>query len=104
MGGWMGLRTVLDAVVKRKIPSPRGESNRRTPIVQPLDQCYTDGAITTLTTTTTKTTIIMIITIIIIIIIQFINMMLRSTKVHLKQYIGAFKIKSKGKEVVPVLN
>jgi hypothetical protein len=29
-GGWMGPRAVLDAVVKRKIPSPR------TPIVQPV--------------------------------------------------------------------
>jgi hypothetical protein len=28
-------RAVLDAVVKRKIPSPRRESNPRTPIVQP---------------------------------------------------------------------
>jgi hypothetical protein len=28
------LRAVLDAVVKRKIPSPRWESNSRTPIVQ----------------------------------------------------------------------
>jgi hypothetical protein len=32
----MGPRTVLDAVVKRKIPSPRRESNPRTPIVQVL--------------------------------------------------------------------
>jgi hypothetical protein len=30
----VGPRAVLDAVVKRKIPSPRRESNRRTPIVQ----------------------------------------------------------------------
>jgi hypothetical protein len=28
-------RDVLDAVVKRKIPSPRRKSNPRTPIVQP---------------------------------------------------------------------
>jgi hypothetical protein len=36
-------RAVLDiAVVKRKIPSPRRESNPRTPIVQPLTQRYTD--------------------------------------------------------------
>jgi hypothetical protein len=34
IGGWVGPRTVLDAVVKRKIPSPRRESNPRTPIVQ----------------------------------------------------------------------
>jgi hypothetical protein len=32
----VGLRAVLDAVVKRKIPSPRRESNPRTPIVQPI--------------------------------------------------------------------
>jgi hypothetical protein len=29
-------RAVLDAVVKRKIPSPRRELNSRTPIVQPV--------------------------------------------------------------------
>jgi hypothetical protein len=29
--------------VKRKIPSPRLESNPRTPIVQPVAQLYTDG-------------------------------------------------------------
>jgi hypothetical protein len=45
IGGWVGLRNVLDAVVKRKIPSPRRESNPRTPIVQPLAQRYTDRAI-----------------------------------------------------------
>jgi hypothetical protein len=44
-GGWVGPRAVLDAVVRRKIPSPRWESNPRTPIVQPLAQCYTDCAI-----------------------------------------------------------
>jgi hypothetical protein len=27
IGGWVGLRAVLDAVVKRKIPRPRRESN-----------------------------------------------------------------------------
>jgi hypothetical protein len=37
----MGPRTVLEAVVKRKIPSSRRESNRRTPIVQPVAQRYT---------------------------------------------------------------
>jgi hypothetical protein len=42
IGGSVGPRAVLDAVVKRKIPSPRRESNPRTPIVQPLAQCYTD--------------------------------------------------------------
>jgi hypothetical protein len=35
IGGWVGPRTVLDAVVKRKILSSRRESNPRTPIVQP---------------------------------------------------------------------
>jgi hypothetical protein len=38
----VGLRAVLDAVVKRKIPSPRQESNPRTPIVEPVAQVYTD--------------------------------------------------------------
>jgi hypothetical protein len=42
MGGWMGPRAVLDAVVKRKIPSPRQESNPKTPIVQTVAQRYTD--------------------------------------------------------------
>jgi len=32
----VGYRAVTDAVVKRKIPSPRRESNLRTPIVQPV--------------------------------------------------------------------
>jgi hypothetical protein len=32
----VGPRAVLDAVVKRKIPRPRRESNPRTPIVQPM--------------------------------------------------------------------
>jgi hypothetical protein len=36
IGGWVGLTAVLDAVVKRKIPIPRRESNPRTPIVQPI--------------------------------------------------------------------
>jgi len=31
----VSLRAVLDTVVKRKIPSPRRESNTRTPIFQP---------------------------------------------------------------------
>jgi hypothetical protein len=34
MGGWVCARAVLDAVVKRKIPSPCRESNPRIPIVQ----------------------------------------------------------------------
>jgi hypothetical protein len=38
IGGWVGSRTVLDAVVMRKFPSPRRESNPRTPIVQPVAQ------------------------------------------------------------------
>jgi hypothetical protein len=42
IGGWVGSRAVLDAVVKRKIPSPRLESNLRTPIVKPVAQRYTD--------------------------------------------------------------
>jgi hypothetical protein len=36
----VGPRAILDAVVKRKIPSPRRESNPRTPIVQPVAQRY----------------------------------------------------------------
>jgi len=31
----------MDAVVKRKIPSPRRQSNLRTPIVQPVHDCCT---------------------------------------------------------------
>jgi hypothetical protein len=34
IGGWVGPRDVLDAVVKRKIPSSRLKSNLRTPIIQ----------------------------------------------------------------------
>jgi hypothetical protein len=34
----VGPRAVLDAVVERKISSPRRESNPRTPIVQPVAQ------------------------------------------------------------------
>jgi hypothetical protein len=45
IGGWVGPRAVLDAVVKRKIPSPHRESNPRIPIVQPVPQHYTDWAI-----------------------------------------------------------
>jgi hypothetical protein len=44
IGGWVGPRAVLDAVVKRKIHSPRRESNPSTPIVQPVAQRYTDFA------------------------------------------------------------
>jgi hypothetical protein len=32
----------MDAVMKRKISSPRRESNPKTPIVQPVAQRYTD--------------------------------------------------------------
>jgi hypothetical protein len=42
IGSWVGPRAVLDAVVKRKIPSPGRESNPRTPIVLPVAQLYTD--------------------------------------------------------------
>jgi hypothetical protein len=34
IGGWVGPRAGLDAVEKRKIPSPLQESNPQTPIVQ----------------------------------------------------------------------
>jgi hypothetical protein len=55
-------RAVLDAVVKRKIPSPRRESNPRTPIVQPVPnaistELYRLLIIIIITTTTTITTI-----------------------------------------------
>jgi hypothetical protein len=42
IGGWVGPRAVLDAVVKRKISSPLRKSNPRTPIVQPIALRYTD--------------------------------------------------------------
>jgi hypothetical protein len=42
IGGWVCLIAVLDTVMERKIPSPRRESNPRTPIVQPVTQRYTD--------------------------------------------------------------
>jgi hypothetical protein len=48
IGSWVGPRTVLDAIVKRRILSPRRGSNPRTPIVQPVAQRYTDWAITAL--------------------------------------------------------
>jgi hypothetical protein len=41
IGSWVGHGTGLDAVVKRKIPSPSRESNPRTPIIQLVAQCYT---------------------------------------------------------------
>jgi hypothetical protein len=48
IGGWMGPRAVLDAMVNRKIPNPRREWNPRTPIVQAVTQRYTDWAIAAL--------------------------------------------------------
>jgi hypothetical protein len=42
IGGWVGPRAVLNAVAKRKFPSPRRESNPRTPVVRPVAQRYTD--------------------------------------------------------------
>jgi hypothetical protein len=48
IGGWVGPRAILDAVMKRKIPSPRQESKPRTPIIQFVAQRYTDWAITAL--------------------------------------------------------
>jgi hypothetical protein len=42
IGGWVGPRAVLDMVVKRKIPSPHWEWNRRTLIVQPVAQRCTE--------------------------------------------------------------
>jgi len=38
VGGWVGPRAILDAVAKRKTPSPCQESNPRTLIVQPVAQ------------------------------------------------------------------
>jgi hypothetical protein len=38
----MGPRAVLDAVVKRKVPSLRWESNPRTLIAHSIAQLYTD--------------------------------------------------------------
>jgi hypothetical protein len=46
IGGWVGPRDVLDTVVRRKIPSPRPQSNPRTSIVQSVAQRYTDWALT----------------------------------------------------------
>jgi hypothetical protein len=49
IGGWVGPKAVLDAVVKRIISSPRRESNPRTPIVQSVARRYTHWATTALT-------------------------------------------------------
>jgi hypothetical protein len=40
IGGWVSPRAVLDAVVKRKIPSPCRESNPRIWLVQAVAQRY----------------------------------------------------------------
>jgi hypothetical protein len=53
IGGWVGPRAVLNAVVKRKIPSPRRESNSRTPIVHLVAQRYTDWTIAALASVST---------------------------------------------------
>jgi hypothetical protein len=37
----VGLRAILDVMVKRKIPSSFQESNPGTPIIQPIAQHYT---------------------------------------------------------------
>jgi hypothetical protein len=50
----VGPRAVLDTEVKRKIPSPRRESNLRTQIVQPVAQRCTDLAITALPQSSTE--------------------------------------------------
>jgi hypothetical protein len=42
IGGWVGPRAVLDAVVNRNIPSPRRETNPRTRIAQPVAQRCTN--------------------------------------------------------------
>jgi hypothetical protein len=46
IGGRVSPRAVLDAVVKRKIPSPRREWNSRTPIVQPVAQTTLSSTLT----------------------------------------------------------
>jgi hypothetical protein len=46
IGGSVEPRAVWNAVMKRKIPSPRRESKPRTPLVQLVAQCYTDWVIT----------------------------------------------------------
>jgi hypothetical protein len=42
IGGWVGPRVGLDMMSKRKIPSPRWDSNLNHPIVQPVLSRYTD--------------------------------------------------------------
>jgi hypothetical protein len=43
IGGWVGPRAILDTVLKRKFPTPRRESNPRTPIVQTVDKDQKSG-------------------------------------------------------------
>jgi hypothetical protein len=50
----VGPRAVLDAVVKRKIPSPRRESNPRTPMVQPIAEDKSQTAVYKLSQTVEK--------------------------------------------------
>jgi hypothetical protein len=45
IGGWVGPRAGLDVVAKRKIPSPRRESNPDHRLVQSVTSPYTDWAI-----------------------------------------------------------
>jgi hypothetical protein len=45
IGGWMGPRAVLDAVVKKIISSPRRELNPRSPIIQPKCVCKINNLI-----------------------------------------------------------
>jgi len=40
--GWVGPRANLDAAVKREIPIPAGYRNLVPPIVQSIDQSYTE--------------------------------------------------------------
>jgi hypothetical protein len=74
----VGPRAVLDAVVKRKIPSPHRESNPRTTDVQPVDQRYTDRAITAMIIVVVVVVVVIIIIIIIIIIICYLSRLLFS--------------------------
>jgi hypothetical protein len=48
IGGWLDPRAVLDTVVNGELPSPRRESNTRSPIVHLVAQSYTDWAVTAL--------------------------------------------------------
>jgi hypothetical protein len=45
VGGCVGPRAILEAVVKRIIPGPRRESNPRIPLVQLVASRFTDWAI-----------------------------------------------------------